>query len=184
MNKALKILLSVDFLVIFSGAMIGPFYAVFVIDRVGGDLLDAGISWSIFAVVSGIITLLIGKMTNSAREQELVIAAGYLISGLSFLGYLLVDSIWELFLIQVFLGIGGAISSPAYSAVYSTHLTKGEFIFQWGSWEGMNKIALGIGALAGGLIVSFFGFVPLFALMGALPIVSSVIILLLPRELL
>jgi MFS family permease len=184
MNRALKILLSVDFLVIFSGAMIGPFYAVFVIDRVGGDLLDAGISWSIFAVVSGIITLLIGKMTNSVREQELIIAAGYLISGLSFLGYLLIDSIWELFLIQIFLGIGGAISSPAYSAVYSTHLTKGEFIFQWGSWEGMNKIALGVGALVGGLIVSFFGFTALFILMGVLPIVSGMAILLLPRELL
>lgn len=73
--------------------MIGPFYAVLAIDRVGGDSLDADISWSIFAVVSRIITLLRGEMTNSVREQELIITAGYLISGLSFLGYLLIDSI-------------------------------------------------------------------------------------------
>lgn len=48
----------------------------------------------------------------------------------------------------------------------------------------MNKIALGVGALVGGLIVSFFGFIALFVLMGVLPIVSGIVILLLPRELL
>lgn len=182
MKEAIKILLLTDGLVMLAGAMLGPLYAVFVVRNVGGDLLTAGSSWGVFSIVTGIVILLIGKMEDRLKRKELAIAAGYLIISFGFLGYLFVDTVWKLFIIQIILGIGEAICSPAYAAVYSTHLTAGKFALEWGSWEATRNIVVGLGALAGGIIVSIFSFPSLFIWMFILTFVSGLIIIFLPRR--
>ncbi|MBU0727196.1 hypothetical protein KKA95_00765, partial [Patescibacteria group bacterium] len=44
---------------------------------------------------------------------------------------------------------------------------------EWGAWESMNYFTTAIGALAGGLIVTRFGFNAIFVLMAALSYMSA-----------
>jgi len=68
-NKALRILLITDGLVLIAGAMLGPIYTLFV-EKIGGNLLDASLSGGIFAFGAGITTLIAGKFADKFKEKE------------------------------------------------------------------------------------------------------------------
>ncbi|MBU0707092.1 MFS transporter [Patescibacteria group bacterium] len=182
MKKALKLLLLFDTMVMFSTAMLTPIYAVFV-EEIGGDILSASQSWAIFTLVAGVVIFLMGKMEDKVKEQELAISLGYFIIGVGYLGYLMVSSVLSLFIVQIIIGLGFAISSPAFSASFTRHLETGKYASQWGSWESTDYIVTALGALAGGVVATIYGFTSLFVIMAIFCFVSAIIIYLLPRDL-
>jgi sugar phosphate permease len=170
-------------MILTAGAMLGPIYALFV-EKVGGDLMDASIAGGIFAFVAGITTLVSGKYSDKIKENELVMVLGYIIMGIGFFLYYWVDSIFFLFVVQAITGLGEAIYSPAFDAVYSKHLDGHKSGSQWGAWESMNYFTSTIGAITGGLIVTIFGFQTLFILMTTLCMSSALYIYRLKRSVL
>jgi len=182
-NKALRILISTNALVLFAGAMLGPIYALFV-ERIGGDLLDASFAGAVFALAAGITTYISGKYSDTIKENELIIVSGYLVMGLGFFLYLFASSVWHILLFQVIIGFGEAIYSPAFDAVYSKHLDGHKSGKQWGAWESMNYFTTAIGAIVGGVVVTWLGFNSMFLIMSALCFISALYIYLLPRKIL
>ena len=182
-NKALRILLITNGLVLIASAMLGPIYALFV-EKIGGSLLDASLTGGIFALAAGITTLIAGNFADKFKEDELIVASGYIIMGIGFILYIFVNSIWSLFGVQVLIGFAEAFYSPAFDAVYSKHITKKKAGSEWGAWESMNYFSTAIGAAMGGLIVSTFGFNALFTIMGILCFASAIYIYHLPRRVL
>lgn len=63
-------------------------------------------------------------MSDRVKETELVVVVGYLAIALGFLGYIFVQDFWHLLVIQVVIGFGEAIYSPAFDALYSLHMDK------------------------------------------------------------
>ena len=180
-NKALRILLTTNALILFAAAMFGPITAIFV-EKVGGDLLDASYAGTIFALSAGFMTLLSGKYSDKIKENELIVVFGYILMGIGFLLYTIVDSVKFLLLVQIIIGFGEAIYSPAFDAAYSKHLDNHCAGREWGAWESTNYFTLGAGAFVGGLIANFFGFDALFITMGSLCLVSAGYIYILPRS--
>ncbi len=182
-SLALRILLVTDGLVVFSGAMLGPIYALFVQD-IGGDILDTGLAAGVFTATAGIVVFLSGRFSDKVRETELVVALGYAAIGLGFLSYTLVHSVTQLLLVQAIIGFGQALSSPSFDALYSRHVDPKRSGSQWGAWESMSYFAVAFGALAGSTVVSLFGFRVLFVVMGCLALLSAFYIYFLPRRVL
>lgn len=182
-NRAIRILLVTNSLILIASAMIGPIYALFV-EKIGGDLLDASYAFGLFALVAGLVTLVSGRYSDRLKEPELIVVAGYMIMGLGFLGYLLVNSIWTLLIIQVIIGLGGAVYSPAFDAVYSQHLDGHKSGREWGAWEALNYFSTAAGAVLGGLIAVQFGFNVLFVVMALFCFISGIYIYFLPRRVL
>jgi len=182
-NRALRILLITDSLVLIAGAMLGPIYALFV-ESVGGSLLDASLAGGLFALAAGITTLIAGKYADSIKRDELIVACGYAIMGIGFLLYTAVNSILFLFFVQILIGFAEAFYSPAFDALYSKHITKKKAGREWGAWESMSYFSVAVGAAIGGVIVTFFGFNAIFVLMAILCFASAVYIYHLPRRVL
>ena len=170
-------------MILMSAAMLGPIYALFV-ERVGGDLMDASIAGAIFAFVAGLTTLISGRYSDQIKENELIIVLGYTIMGTGFLLYFWVNSIIFLFIVQAVIGLGEAIYSPAFDAVYSKHLDAHKSGTQWGAWESMNYFTTAIGAIIGGSLVTLFGFQILFVVMAILCFSSALYIYHLKRSVL
>lgn len=183
LNQALKILLATNSLILFSGAMFGPIYALFV-KKIGGSLLDAGLTAGIFALAAGITTLIAGRYSDKIKENELILVFGYTLMGLGFMLYTKINSINSLFLVQILIGFSEAIFWPAFDAIYSKHLTKGKAGREWGAWEAMNYFTAALGAIAGGFIAFKFGFNTLFIIMAIFCFISAFYIYLLPRKIL
>jgi predicted MFS family arabinose efflux permease len=182
-NKALRVLLWTNALILLASAMIGPIYAIFA-EEVGGDLMDASIAGGIFALTAGIVTLISGKYSDKIKENELIISLGYLIEGLGFMLYIWVDSVATLFAVQVVIGLGEAIYNPAFDAVYSKHLDGHKSGTQWGAWESMYYFTRAIGAILGGVLVISFSFQAMFIVMGLLCFFSGLYIYFLKRSVL
>ncbi len=182
-NKALKILLTTNSLILLAGAMLGPIYALFV-KEIGGDLLDASFASSLFALAAGVTVFILGRYSDKVKEQELIVVAGYALMGLGFLFYIFADSVIHIFLIQILIGLGEATYSPSFDALYSKHLNRKKAGSQWGAWEATNYFSIALGAILGGLVVTMFGFTVLFVIMGVACLTSALYIYLLPRKVL
>ena len=182
-NKALRVLLLTNGLILVAGAMLAPIYALFV-DEIGGDLMDASLAGAAFALAAAITSLVSGRFSDNMREGEYVVVFGYVLVGTGFLLLTQVGSIWSLFAIQALIGIGEAIYSPAYDALYSKHLSTSKEGAQWSLWESMNYISIVIGAIVGGFIAQSFGFDQLFIVMSLLCFGSALYTFLLPRKML
>jgi len=183
LNRGLRILIFVNTLMVFVVGVLSPFYAVFV-QKIGGDIAFAGFSWAVFAIVAGVLTLLFGKWQLKIKEQELLLALGYIMRGVVFLSYAFMSSLTQLILTQIFWGIAAALGTPAFDAVYSAHTTERDSIAQWGQWEGIASIATGVAALVGGILIQSFGYSMIFMVMSLICFILGIYIWNLPRKVL
>ena len=183
-NKPLRVLLFTDSLVMLACAMIVPFYTLYV-ERIGGDILDAGAAASLFAVAAGVSSLVAGRFSDSLRRKERVVAIGYLVTAMGFLGYLWVDSVWQLLVVQVVVGLAQAGYAPAYDALYTKHIgSKRRLGSRWSIWESLQYFSIAGGAALGAVVIYYGGFPVLFITMATLCALSAMYLVTLPRRLL
>lgn len=171
-NRALRVLLVTNALILLAAAMLVPISALFV-EKIGGSLMDASIAGGLFALSAGIVTLLSGRLSDRVRHSEQILISGYVLMGSGFFLLQFVESITTLFAIQVLIGMGEAIYSPAFDKLYSKHLDIKKSGTEWGAWESMYYFMTAIGALIGGLLVTSFGFSALFLTMALLSFASG-----------
>lgn len=174
MQKELKILLFSSALFMLAAGLFGPIYAVFV-EEIGGDLLTAGLAYAAFSISAAILIFFISKWEDRVKHQEKLVVFGYILSCTGFLGYLLIQKPWHLFIVQIIFGIGEAIGTPAYDGLYSGHLDKGKFVSEWGLWESMQWIVTAVAAAVGGFLANVYGFRFLFVVMLGLSIIGLVV---------
>ena len=183
LNRSLRILITINMAFTFVIGVFAPFYAIFV-QKIGGDIAFAGLSWAVFMVISGVLTLFFSRWGLRIREQELLLAFGYIVRAVVFLSYAFMTSMTQLLFTQVLWGIAAAIGVPAFDAVYAKHTSNDVSIAQWGRLEGLSSIASGLAAFCGGLAIHAFGFVPIFLGMAVISIFLGLFIWRLPREVL
>ncbi|MCB9809672.1 MFS transporter [Candidatus Peribacteria bacterium] len=176
-NKHIKFLLSTNGVILFSGALLGPIYALFV-EEIGGDILDAGLAGAVFALSAGLTSLIVGFKGDTIQNKAHVLALGYGVIALGFFSYTFVNSMTTLLVAQVIVGFGEALYSPMFDALYSRHLDEGHFSSEWEIWECMNYWVSCIAALIGAFFVEQYGFTLLFIVMGILALLSAIRVLL------
>lgn len=182
-NRAVRLLLTTNSLILLAMAMLGPIYALFV-QEVGGDILDAGLAGFAFGITAGIVSLFSGKLTDKIAEDKIIVVVGYTLIAIGFFSYLFVDNMKMLLISQIILGFGEAVYSPAFDSEFSRHLDDGESGVMWGVWESLNYFTAAGGALIAGALVQGFGYNPLFIIMGALSMVAAIYVFLIPKKVL
>lgn len=183
-KKSLRVLIFVNSILLFITGLFSPFYAVF-IQHIGGSIAFAGLSWAIYSIVGGILIFLFSKWELKIKEQELLIALGYILRCGVFLSYAFMTNMTQLLVTQVLWGVAIALGTPAFDAVYSRHTSgDGSSIVEWGEWEGVAAIVTGIAALVGGLLIQWLGYQTIFIVMAIISLGLGIYIWLLPRELL
>lgn len=165
-----RLLLVTDAFYMLAGAVIAPIYALFV-KNIGGDLLDASLTFTVYIITAGIVVLILGFWEDKTKHQNKFVIAGYGVGMIGYFGYLFVDSAGNLLIVQAILGLSAALKDPAYDALFSNSGTK-HLALAWGEWEAVDYIALGIGAFAGGFIAQEFGFPVLLLIMFAFSVGS------------
>lgn len=175
MKTILKFIIGSSIIYNFGVALFGPLYAIFV-QGIGGSILDASGAYTVYTLVMGILLIVSGKYEDKFRNKETLLVLGFIIITIGNAGYIFISQPLHLFIVQFILGIGGAISVPAWDAIFSTHLDKRREAYEWSVWEGFWRISYAFGALAGGFVATFFGFKVLLILMTIFSAVSTVLI--------
>ena len=172
MKKALKILLIGSGLWYLGEGMFGPLFAIFS-ERIGGDILEITFAWSVYLLVMGTLTIILGKYSDKLNKGKMMVL-GYALNALFTFGYLLVDSPYKLVLIQGGLGIATAMATPTWNALYVKYGDRKRDGEEWGLADGIPYIITGIAILMGGFIVSNYSFTLLFLIMGTIQLIATI----------
>lgn len=183
MNKSLKTLFFFNGIFVFASSLLGPLYAIYV-SGIDKDVVAVSGSWAVFLASSTIFTYLMSKWGDRVKEMEYFLIFGYLIRALVWFGYIFVDNLTELLLLQFILGLGEALGTPSYDAIFAVHLDKNNHIKDYSIWKVISNLVGASATFLGGLVVSLYGFAPLFIFMSLLATISMFGILLSPRTLL
>lgn len=182
-NKALSTLFLYNGVFVFAGSLLGPLYAVY-IESIDLGFLSISFTWSVFLLSSTFAMIVVRKYGDRVEEKEYLLLAGYLIRALVWFSYPFVGGLVGVLILQVLLGIGEALGTPSYDAIFAEHLDNGKHVEEYTNWKLISSILSAIAVLIGGFIVQTYGFNVLFFIMGILAIISFIGVLIKPRELL
>jgi MFS family permease len=160
--------------------LLGPLFAVFA-QRIGGNILDITWAWAIYLGMTGMLTIVSGRVSDRIWEwcgRERLLVAGYALNALCTFGYLLVARPMHLFLVQAGLGVALALSNPTWSALYARYSPgEKEAGYAWGLVAGGRNLILAAAIVLGGYIVSNYSFEALFITMGTIQIIATIYLL-------
>ena len=163
MKELDKYLLKASFVGTFAGTMLLPVWAMLT-NRVGGDIVDAGIGYALFYIVTGLVVALVGRTKWYSDNVKYMVFVGFLISGVGEFCYIFATNQYELFAIQSLVGLSVGLLNPAWDTLYSD--TNGSAAKKWSFWTGGISFIMGISAIVGGLIINYLGWNALFITMG------------------
>lgn len=177
-RSPMRVLLVADMIWYFGEGMLGPLFAIFT-EKIGGDVLDISWAWAIYLVVSGVLTVVVGKVSDTRMSKRSLLIAGYILNAVCTFGYLFIHTSAQLFFLQALLGLSAALATPTWDALYSGYEDPKHSGLAWGLSDGLQKVFTGIAIVAGGVVVSMFGFSVLFVIMGIIQVISVLAVLML-----
>jgi len=170
-NRKIAVLLYGANLWFLGEGMFGPLLALFT-EQVGGSILDITEAWATYLIVTGFLTILVGRISDSKGKEELMVA-GYALNALFTFCYLFVKTPNQLLLVQAGLGVAAALAGPTWNALYAKHEDRKRAGFTWGLAGGEFQITTGIAIIIGGIIVSKYSFSTLFIVMGCIQVIAT-----------
>ncbi|WKZ25467.1 MAG: MFS transporter [bacterium] len=182
-NKSLKVLFTLNSIFVFGGSLFGPLYAIYV-QGLDNKIVTVSLSWAVFMLSSTVFMAFVSKYGDKVKEQEYLLAGGFLVRAIAWMGYLFVTNISGLILIQIILGLGEALGTPSWNAIFAKHLDGKKEIMDYSNWNIINNLLVAFGVVLGGVLVTHFGFNVLFVAMSMLALVSFTGVLITPRRVL
>jgi MFS family permease len=173
MKKTLKLLLISSILGNMAGALYAPIAVIF-IQKIGGDILSIGYVSAIYFAVIGIFIYIFGLLSDKFGKKRLLVM-GFLTLFFGDLFFILIRNISMLFIGQIILGIGLAMTNPSWNGLFSKSIDKGKESTFWGAWEFFVSLGISISAILGASIVNFFGFSFLFFSKAMLHLISAIL---------
>lgn len=165
-NVALRNLFFYNGIFCFAQNLLGPLYAVFV-QRIDNKIIWVSIAWATSLVSTTFFVYILSRVGDRFRDKNLLLA-GFLIRSVAWFLFLFVNSIPALLGNMILVGLGEAVGTPAFNAIFAEHLDDGCHVAEYSDWSVVLNIMLAGGTVIGGLVVSRFGFKPIFVMMSLL----------------
>ncbi len=176
-RKQLRALALYNGIFVLAANLLAPLYSVYV-EQFQHSVFVVSLSWSVFLVATTVFSVAVPRFCKSVRDQERFLLAGYLIRAVVWMSFIFARTIPMLLVLQVVLGLGEALGSPAFDALFADKIGTDNKIRHYSRWKVISNVMTAVGTAVGGSIVAFAGFAPLFAIMSLLAIVSFAGILL------
>jgi sugar phosphate permease len=170
----MKILITINIFIILAAQFLIPLWGHFV-QRIGGDVRTAGIAVCIFSIVTGLFTLLSGKIIHKTKNEEQVMIITSAIISICYLGYLFVNTPIELYIIQIILGLCGAFQCTSMYSLYNRYMPRTHSAYHWSIWNAFYFIGAGVAALSSAFIAHNFGFNWVFVVLFTISIIALIL---------
>ncbi len=179
-NRALKILFLSNGIFCFASSFLGPLYAVYV-QNFDNSVFVISTTWAVFLVSTTLFTWIISRIGDRFAKDHLLVA-GFLIRGISWLLFVFTQNLAFLIGVQILLGLGEAVGTPAFDAIFAEHLNKNEHVREYSDWKVILNLVTAVGTILGGLIVTKIGFHWLFIFMSIMALLSMLVFQFKPRQ--
>jgi MFS family permease len=155
--------------------LFGPFYLIFIND-LGGSIENFGIAVGLVILSGALVSLFAGKYSDKFGRKPFLIFGGYASAIIVFL-YTLINSVWQLYLLQIFSGIIISIfetSESSYLGDITEKQKRGEEIGKYDAFIGITEA---FAIFLGGFLIASFGFNTIFYLVSIIFLIATTILL-------
>ncbi len=185
-NKVIKVLVVSDFFLNCGWGLIGPIFALFIVQNITvGNTIEAtkiaGFASLFYWIPKSILQIPIGRYldkNHGEKDDFWFMVIGTFLAALVPFGYLFSSSPWHIYGLQILHAIGMAMSYPSWLAIFTRHIDKGKEAFEWSLEMTFIGIGAGIAGALGGILASSFGFKIIFILIGVFTLLSTGFLLL------
>jgi MFS family permease len=144
-----QILMGASFIDRLGGALLFPFFALYVTDKFGVGMIEVGIIFAIWAVTSQVGSVVGGALTDKMGRKTMVIF-GLIISAMSALAMGFVNDLNVFYITVAIAGTLGDMGGPAQQAMVADLLPEEKRAQGYGVWRVVANLAVMIGPLIGG----------------------------------
>lgn len=190
-NRVIKILIVSDFVFNAAWGLIAPVFAIFLVDKIALGSAEegakiAGFATLIFWTAKSFLQIPIARHLDKNHgeiDDFWFMFWGTFITGLSAFGFLISSTAWHIYFLQLFQAVGQALMVPPWLAIFTRHIDRGKEASEWGLRSTSLGFAMGIFGALGGVMTATLGFKMLFILVGSFSIFSTILLLLIRRDL-
>lgn len=179
LNPILRTLILTDFFVLSGLGFTSPIFAIFIERNVaGGSIAAAGIAQTIYMVVKSVLQLFVGRFNDRDRgylREYWTSLAGYAIIAIIPFCYIAVETITQLYVVQVLFGIGAALTYPGFMTIFTKFADRQREGMEWSTYSTVVFIGMAITAAIGGWMVEAYGFARVFAVVGVFSVLGFAI---------
>ncbi len=185
-NKVIKILILSDAALLTGFGFVTPIFAIFLTENIkGGNVEVAGFAAAIYCVAMSSVIIPLGRYLDKTRGEKddlWFIILGNLLAAFAVFGYIFSKLPWHIYFLQAIYAIGMGMNIPGYTAIFTRHVEKGKEAVSWSVRAALIGVGAGVAGALGGIIAHRFGFIPLFAGVGIIILISAVLPLLISKE--
>ena len=190
-NRVTRLLIVGDFFLNSAWGLLGPVYALFVVQRItGGDTAQAakvaGFAALCYWLVKSSLQIPIGRYldkNHGEKDDFIFMTLGVFLAGLVPFGFMISFLPWHVFAFEIVHAIGMSMFTPSWYAIFTRHIDKGKEAFEWGLDSTSLGFGVGVTGALGGVIAAIFGFNIIFILVGAINMISVFLYLLIRKNL-
>jgi len=183
MNKKLLLLILSDVLILSSFGLIGPIFAIFIIENLeGGSIVAAGLSTTIFLVVKSAVQMPLSKyfIDKEKHKTRSLLLGTLLIIAVPFI-YIAAKSVYAIYVAQAIYGLGAALAYPSWFSLFTTYMDKKHKGFEYTLWSTSIGVGTALTAYFGAKIADVLGFKTLFLVVGIVALMGFVLLIVLDR---
>jgi MFS family permease len=161
-------------LVLMAGSMIFPFY-VLLLRNVGDSYSQFGWAYGLFALTSALAYPVIGKAADRLGDRVLLIFYSMAMAVL-LLFFPLVTSVWQVYGLQVCMGVLGAVQKNTEKAALARQADQSQAGADIGRYHFWTSIAAAAAVIFTGYLVDFLTIATIFYLASLMYVMSGFII--------
>ena len=183
-GRLVKFFVISDFFLLAGWGFIDPIFSVFIVQKiVGGTLITVGIAAAIYWTLKSVLQIPIAKYLDripGEKDDLVALVGGLLLAGISAMAFSLVRTAGELYFVQAVHAIAFAFYSAAWPAIFSRHLDKDRFAFDWSLDSVTVGLAAGTTGLLGGILAETQGYTAVFLSAGVLSFIAAFVLIVAP----
>lgn len=156
--------------------LLGPVYPIFIISRFSASAVDLGILYALFCLTTAFFKVFAGRLVDVFGKGE-VFFAGVTVGAICSLSYIIASDLIQLYLIEFFYGFSYALQRPALLALMFEVSNTNKTGILLGMFESVYDFTEAFAAVFSVIIVSKFGFEPLFLMCSGCQATTGILIL-------
>lgn len=148
-----------------ASTMIFPFY-ILLINNVGNSYSQFGWAYGLFALTAAVCYPFIGKLADKVGDKWLLGVYSWGMA-LTLLFFPLANEIWHVYILQVIMGVFGAVQRNSEKTVLARHVIKETAGKEIGKYHIWTSIAAAAAVIGTGYLVDFFTISSIFYIASA-----------------
>lgn len=161
--------------IIMASSMIFPFY-VLLLKNIGNNYAQFGWAYGLFALSAALFYPVIGKLSDKITDKRLLIIHSWGMA-LILLFFPLVTAVWQVYFLQIIMGILGATQKNTEKASLARQVVKETAGTEIGRYHTWTSIAAAIAIILTGYLVDFLTIGSIFYIASIIYVVSAIMLM-------